>query len=373
MIVQINFNRAAFAAAFSVASIAVPSRTPKDILRNVLMIHTKKGTELLATDLEISVRCKVGGTESVSSGSGEALLPTKRISDILREMNDESINIDCEDERITIKTASGRFKLIGEDAREYPPIPEFKDDDYFRVPAQLLRQAIKRVSFATDSESTRYALGGVLFEVADGKLTLAATDSRRLAVVLVPCETIGKAVIDKTTVVPTKAVSLLERSLEPKTEFVDIAVATNSVMFRSGDVTIHTRVIEGRFPRYQQVIPRRSNITLPVVAGPLHSVVRQSQIVTDEENRGVLFAFSKGKLTLSSKASSVGDSNIELPIEYDDDDVAISLEPKYVSDFLKVVSPETICDLSIEDSDTAVVFRVEDSYTYVVMPLATDR
>lgn len=369
---QLSCNRAMFSAAFSVAASAVPSRTPKDILRNVFMSVSKSGVELVGTDQEMAIRYQVSGI--TTSSAGDALLPTQRVSSILRELQDEQLEIIVDEKNITLKAATAKFRLSSEDPREYPPVPQFGEQSYFRVAAPVFRQMIRRTSFATDTESTRYALGGLLLEFGEGTVTLAATDSRRLAVATASCEMEGKPVApSKTTVVPTKAMSLLERSIDPQAEFVDIAVHDNDVMMRSGNCTVYSRLVEGRFPRYRDVIPRNGNVNVPLPVGPFFASVRQSQIVTDEESRGVDFHFGPSLLTLSSEASAVGDSKIELPIEYDHEAMKITFDPKYVSDFLKVLSPETLVDLQLTDGDTAAVFRVEDSYTYVIMPLTQDR
>ncbi|MDA1231581.1 MAG: DNA polymerase III subunit beta [Planctomycetota bacterium] len=369
---QLSCNRALFSSAFSIAASAVPSRTPKDILRNVFMSVTSSGVELVGTDQEMAIRYAVSGV--TTSSTGDALLPTQRMSSILRELQDEQLELVIDEQNITLKAASAKFRLTSEDPQEYPPVPQFSDENYFRVPAPVFRQMIRRTTFATDTESTRYALGGLLLEFNEGMVTLAATDSRRLAVATAACEKHGAPEAPaKATVVPTKAMSLLERSIDPQAEFVDIAVHENDVMMRSGACVVYSRLVEGRFPRYRDVIPRSGNVNVPLPVGPFFAAVRQSQIITDEESRGVDFSFGGSLLTLSSQASAIGESKIELPIEYDHDEVKITFDPKYVADFLKVLGPETLVDLQLSDSDTAAVFRVEDSYTYVIMPLAQDR
>lgn len=369
---QLTCNRAQFAAAFSIAASAVPSRTPRDVLKNVLLIVSGAGTELVGTDQETGLRYTVTGVQTNSEG--EVLLPTQKLAAILRELQCETFELHVDDRTIMLKAGGSRFRLTSEDPREFPPVPRFTEDSYFRVPAPVLRQMIRRTSFATDTESTRYALGGLLMEFSEGQLTLAATDSRRLAVATALCERYGDPQTPaRTTVVPTKAMGLLERSIDAEADFVDIVVHDNDVLMRSGSCTVSSRLVEGRFPRYRDVIPVNGRVSIPVSAGLFHSAVRQAQIVTDEETRGVDFQFTRQLLTLSSAASAVGDSRIELPIEYEHDDLQITFDPKYVSEFLRVLNPETLVDLQLTDGDTAAVFRVEDSYTYVVMPLTQDR
>lgn len=369
---QLTCDRNRFTHAFQAAAAAVPSRTPKDVLRNVYLHLSSGGVELVGTDQEVAIRFSVDGVNS--SSTGEALLPTQKVSSILRELNDDQFELNVEEQALTVKTASSEFKLSSEDPREFPPVPEFSESDCFRIPASVFRQMIRRTSFATDVESTRYALGGILVEFDDGKITLAATDSRRLAVASAACETQGSpAVPERTTVVPTRAMSLLERSIDDDAEFVDVAVRESDVLMRSGRCVVYSRLVEGRFPRYREVIPKEAAITVPLSVGPFHSAVRQAQIVTDEESRGVDFCFSDNALKLSSRAQDVGESHIELPIEFSSDEIRITFDPRYVSDFLKVLPPESLVELLLTNADMAAVFKVEDSYTYVIMPLAQDR
>ncbi len=205
---QLTCDRNLFTQAFQSAAAAVPLRTPKDVLRNVCMQVSGGSVELIGTDLDVAVRCGVEGV--TTSSTGEVLLPTQKISSILRELSDETFDIEVDERTLVLKTASSQFRLSSEDAADYPPVPEFEESDYYRIPAAVFRQMIRRTSFATDAESTHYALGGILLEFEDGSVTLAATDSRRLAVASAVCEPHGQPVVpERTTVVPTGAMSLL--------------------------------------------------------------------------------------------------------------------------------------------------------------------
>ena len=368
---QLTCDRNLFSQAFLTVSAAVPARTPKDVLRNVYMHLDDGNVQLVGTDQEVAVRYSVDGI--TSSSFGEALLPTVRVGSILRELQDDQFDINVEERTLTLQASSSRFRLSSEDPREFPPVPEFSESDYFRIPGIVFRQIIRRTSFATDVESTRYALGGILLELENSHVTLAATDSRRLAVATAACEVEGSPEVpERTTVVPTRAMSLLERSIEDA-EFVDLAVRDSDVLMRCDRCVIYSRLVEGRFPRYRDVIPKESAVTVPLLAGPFHAVVRQAQIVTDEESRGVDFLFSDNRLQLSSRAQDVGESRVELPIEFSDEKIRITFDPRYVADFLKVLTPESLVHLRLTSADQAAVFQVDDSYTYVIMPLSQDR
>lgn len=369
---QLQCDRAQFSQAFSIAASAVPTRTPKDLLRSVFLSVGSEAVELVGTDQEIAIRCRVEGV--TTNSTGEALLPTQRVSSILRELQDDTFELAIDEQQITLTTSTSKFRLTSEDPREFPPLPEFDATDYFRVPAAVFRQVIRRTLFATDPESTRYALGGLLLEFSDSGMTAAATDSRRLAVATAACSSEGHPTVpEKATVVPTRAMSLLERTLNDDEASIDIVLRENDVLIRAGTSVVYSRLVEGRFPRYADVIPQSGAVNIPLPAGPFLAAVRQSQIVTDEESRGVDFLFGTSMLTLSSRASDIGESKIQMPIEYLHEDIGITFDPKYVADFLKVLPPETLVDLQLTDADTAAVFRVEDSYTYVIMPLSKDR
>jgi DNA polymerase-3 subunit beta len=205
-------------------------------------------------------------------------------------------------------------------------------------------------------------------------VTLAATDSRRLAVVNAPCELKGADESPQSSpVVPSKAMSLIERSIGDDDQEVHIAVHPNDVLVRCGHSTIYSRLVEGRFPRYSDVIPKDVNVSIDLVVGPFYSAVRQAQIVTDEESRGVDFRFSNGLLTLKSIAADIGESKIEMPISYDGEEIVITFDPRFVGDFLRILNAESSVKLQMIDSESAAVFRTDDGYTYVVMPLSRER
>ena len=288
-------------------------------------------------------------------------------------MQDEAVNIELADGAVRIRSGHSEFKLSVEDPAEFPPVVGFEDERYHVVPGRVLREAIRRTVFATDVESTRYALGGVLLELEKDSITLAATDSRRLAVVKAACRAQGLERPDNPSpVIPTKALSLIERSIADDGD-VFLAVHANDVLVKSGHSTIYSRLVEGRFPKYRDVIPAQAKISIELVVNPFFSAVRQAQIVTNEESRGVDFAFSKGLLTLNSQAADIGQSRVELPVSYDGADLAITFDPRFVAEFLRVLEPERQVRLDLIDAESAAVLRTDDGYTYVIMPLSRDR
>jgi len=357
--------------AFAIVSGVVPQRSPKEVLRNVKLSLADGTATLLGTDEEVGIRYELSGvtTDSV----GEVLLPTQRLNAILREVQDDTIQVEVSEEALWIRTSGSEFRLSVEDPAQFPTVAKFEDQDYYVISGKALKQGIQRTLFATDTESTRYALGGVLWELEAEHLTLAATDGRRLAVVKTACgehgtvrEEVGQPVI------PAKAMSLIERSIHDEEQDVHLAIHPHHVLIRSGLSTIYARLVEGRFPRYQDVVPDQCETTIEFVVGPFLSAVRQAMIVTNEESRGVDFSFNDGTLTLTSVGQDVGSSRIELPISFEGTPFVITFDPRFIQEFLRVLEPAGPVKLELVDGNSAAVFKADDNYTYVVMPLARD-
>ncbi|MBL8850830.1 MAG: DNA polymerase III subunit beta [Planctomycetaceae bacterium] len=367
---KIMCQRAQLAAGLQNVGGVVPTRTPKEILRNVKLHVADRKATLIATDQEVGIRYDLPEVEA--DADGDVLLPLQRLSAILREVTEDVVTIEATEDALRVRCGHSDFRLSISDPAEFPDVPGFGDEQYFSTPAAALKQAIQRTLFAADVESTRYALGGVLLDFNDQGLTLAATDSRRLAVCPVAAEAHGAAAAAVQPVVPSKAMSMIERSLGGE-EPVKIAVHAHDVVVQSGLSTIYARLVQGRFPKYQDVVPRDSQTQIELVVGPLHSAVRQAMIVTNDESRGVDFRFQDGTLTLESQAADVGTSKVEMPIAYDGESIMVTFDPKFVADFLRVLEPSAAVTLQLNDPNSAAVFRADGSYTYVVMPLAPDR
>ncbi|MBD3674422.1 MAG: DNA polymerase III subunit beta [Planctomycetaceae bacterium] len=371
---KLHCNRQALMAALGVVSGVVPVRTTRDVLKNVKLSLQDGIATLIGTDQEVGIRYDLEGVETDSAG--DVLLPTQRVSTILREFTEETVEIEVNQNTLWLRAGSSEFQLSTEDPDEFPPVTGFEDSNYLKIGGKELREMIHRTEFATDVESTRYALGGILVDYNEGKktITLAATDSRRLAVMTGNCEAEGDlSEAHNNPVIPAKAMKLIERSLTDDDEEVLIAIRGNDAVVKSKQSTIYCRLVEGRFPEYKKVIPANPQVQIDLLVGPFHTAVRQAQIVTNEESRGVDFTFGNGRLKLSSKAADIGESKIELPISCEADDLTITFDPRYVADFLKVLPAEDQVKLDLIDDENAAVFHAGENYTYVVMPLSRDR
>lgn len=370
---KIKCNREKFLAAFQTAAAVAPARSPKPILQNVRIEVTDEATTLMATDLEIGIRLLVSGVEVEAPGA--AVLPISRFGAILRESSDETLRLEADVQGTLVQGERSEFRLPAEDPNEFPAVGLFEEEKFIELPARLFREMIRRTIFATDNESSRYALGGVKLEPEGNRITAVGTDGRRLAKMEGPCSAVGgDPPEDASIIVPARAMQLLERAISDDDAEIQIATRANELLVKSPRATIYSRLLEGRFPRWRDVFPTReqaSKIDLPV--GAIQSAVRQAAIATSEESRGIDFTFGGGNLVLSGKAAEVGQARVELPIGFDGPEITITLDPRFILDFLKVLDPDKTFRLEIENGERAAVGSTDDGYGYVIMPLARDR
>ena len=359
--------------AFQTAASVAPTRSPKPILQNVKMEVTAEGAILMATDLEVGVRVELSGIDIQTPG--EVVLPTKRFSEILRESSDEKLLLEGDGRGTVVRGERSEFRLPSENPEEFPAVGAFQEDKYHELPARFFRELIRRTIFATDNESSRYALGGVLIELTADRIIGVGTDGRRLARQEGPAKSVaGHETGENTTIIPMRAMQLMERALADSEENVCIATRDNDVLVRAQRVTIYSRLVEGRYPKWRDVFPRHENpVKIELTVGPFHAAVRQAAIVTSDERRGVEFCFNEGKVILAAHGAELGESHVELPVAYEGPELPINLDPRYVREFLRVLDQDQTFTLEMKDGESAVVCSTDDGYGYVIMPLARDQ
>lgn len=359
-----------FAAAFAQASAFCPSKTPKAILQSILLKADPEGdTELIATDLEIGIRRRVIGVQVSEPVS--MLLPVAKVAAILKTTEDEMIRLEVVDERLKITGARNRFELAVEDPALFPEPPGFDATDYHVVAAADIARAIRRTVFCTDPGSTKYALGGCLFEFSNTAIVIVATDGRKLARQEITAEKEGDGVKVK-PVMPPKGLKYLS-SIDPEDPPVHIAADGNRAIIRTNDAVIYTRLVEGRFPDYRQIIDVKHNARAEVKASDFIRALSQAAITTSDESRGVDFLFSSEVLRMQARAADVGESEIELPIAYQGTGIEICFDPRYIADALRTLDPESTVHFELMDSKNAGILRTEDNYLYLAMPLTREK
>jgi len=371
---KITCQREALTSAFALAASIAPTRSPKEILQNVKLTATGGKLTLTATDMEVGIRLEMDEDVEVES-EGTALLPVQRTMAILRESNDESLTIETDDSGVRIMGSRSKFRLPGSNPDEFPNVAGFEEQKYHVIATRLLREMIRRTVFATDSETSRYALGGVLLEMDENRVTAVGTDGRRLAKMEGTGESIGgHQTSGMTTIVPTRAIQLIERALNDQEETVDVATRSNDLLVRTSKAVIYSRLVEGRYPNWRQVFPKRENaIQLDVTVGPVFAALRQAAIVTDHESRGIRFTFADGTLKMEASTAEIGESQVEMPIAYDGEPITMTMDHRYVSDFCKVLDNESTFMFEIESNSSPALLTTEDGYGYVIMPMATEK
>lgn len=356
--------------ACQLTSAAMPAKDLKPILKNLKAVAGDGRCTLMATDLEVGIRLDVQGL--TIEEPGEAILPAKKLIDILREARDTELSIEANPAECIVRGSSLEFEMPSEDPAQFPDFPTFTDDRYHEISAGSLREMIRRTVFAVAEETARYSMTGVMWELEGDQARLVATDGRRLALATGLATAVGgHTTKGQTPVVPEKAMQLLERNLQDDPEeAVKVSIRPNEVLFRTGRAVIYSRLVEGRFPDYRQVMPKKSTSTVTLQSAQFQTAVRQANIMTDLESKRVVFRFDKNKLTLQSQGGTAGGrSKIELPVEFSGKAVEINFNPEYLIDMLKTLPLDVELSLELTDGGSPALFKYGDNYAYLVMPL----
>ena len=362
-------DREALLSACQLVSAAISTRDVKPILRNIKVVADDGRCTLMATDLELGIRLDVQGLSIQESG--EAILPAAKLLQILREARDERLDVQADPSACTVRGQHLEFEMPGEDPAQFPDLPTFTEEKYHEISAGSLRDMIRRTVFATADDNSRYSMTGVLCELDGETVRMVGTDGRRLALAQGTATVHGgHTTKGQTPVVPKKTMTLLERNLQDdEGEPVRICLRPNEVLFRTGRAVVYSRLVEGRFPDYKQVMPRKSALKIAIPAAEFHAAVRQAAIMTDDETRRVTFRFAPEKLTLEAHGSVSGRSKVEMALEHDGKAVEINFNPQYLIDMLKVLPPDAELTLELTDGASPALFRSGTAYSYLVMPL----
>jgi DNA polymerase III subunit beta len=366
---KVKCNRSGLYEALQLASSIVPARTPKPILQCAKIEATKDPQKLtvLATDNEISVKSSVSQVQVNEEGA--MVIPADRLTAILREGADDTVDLESADAACQVIGKDSRFHIYGHDANDFPAITiaDSLEEGWMEIQASSLRKMIHQVSFAAAKESTRYAINGVLWEPHGKKLRMVATDGRRLAQVEGPLAAAAKTA-QAGAIIPLKTMGILDRILHDPDEVVRFYFTENHVGVSTAMAALSSTLVQGRFPKYSDVIPAAGDkkATFPVEA--FSSAVRRAALLANEQSRGIQMEFSGEKLRLTSSTPEAGDAEINIPVTYEGGDLKISFNPTYLLDMTRVVEePEVVFEFS--DSTKPGVLRAGKDFLYVVMPV----
>ena len=340
----------------------VSSKATLPILSNMLLETKGNKGRMNTTDLDIGISCEIP-VETIEEGA--ITIPAKRFSDIVRELPSGEIIISTKkNNQVDIEGNKCRFKLNGLPKEEFPKFPEFKDKEVIKIAQGIFKEMILMTSFAVSHEESRYVLNGLLMEISGDTIRMVATDGRRLAKIEKKLEMPVKKEIS--VIIPIKAIQELHRNLMEEGS-VSFIAGTNQVLFDVNGILIATRIIEGEFPNYNQVIPKPVSPKVGVNREVFLSAVRRANLLTTPDFQAIKFEVFVDKLVISKTTPDIGESREEIPIEYGGKEMIVGFNPQFLIDILKNVSEESI-EIELMGADKAGVIRLGD-YLYLVLPM----
>ncbi len=340
----------------------ITAKSALPILSHILIETQGDKLKLTATDLDIGITCVIPVD---IQEQGAITLPAKRFNDIIRELPGENVVITSKKNNlVTIETESCQFRIMGLAKEEFPKLPEFKDKEVITLEQDGLKQMLNLTSFAACFDETRYILNGILFRINKNNLTLVATDGKRLAIVEKKInQTIDK---DVHIIVPIKTIHELNRNLKDEGE-LSMVLGNNQVLFELGSIVLISRLIEGEFPDYKQVIPAQSDNKIKIERTQFLLAIRRAALLSTPDYQAVKFEIFKNKLVISKSTPDIGESREEVVMQYQGKELVIGFNPNYLIDVLKNLSAEEI-ELEIADSEKPGVIRL-NGYVYIVLPM----
>ena len=347
---------------------SIPTKTTLPVLANILVEATDKGIRLSGTDLDIAVTTEVAA--DVES-TGAITIPAKKLSEIARELPPAPVKIAAAGEqRITLDCGRAHFKLLGLPRDEFPTFPTVRFNDSWRIRSGDLKKLIEHTSFAVSTEESRPILNGVLWELRSDMMRMVATNGHRLAKMEMPIKTSGAPSSD--LIVPPKALEQIRR-LFPEDEELEIARGENHLGFRSPFTAVYTRLIEGPYPNYDQVIPRDNNRVAIADRAALTSALRRMSVIASDQTHRIRLSFNAAMLKFSVQTPDLGEAQDELAVRYTGDPLDIGFNANYVLEILRYIPTDEV-RLTFKAPERAATLEPEGwsdsaSYLCLVMPL----
>lgn len=341
----------------------VSSRTTLPILSNVLIVAKGDRLQFTTTDLDVGI---TGSVMANVDKEGATTLPAKKIVNIVRELPASEVEVTVDSKNIaTIVSGSATFKVNGLSEAEFPPFPDFNGAKEFKIQQNDLRDGLKKTSYAISSDETRYVLNGIYTSFRDGKMTLVATDGRRLAMAESDLEFPASHETD--VIIPTKAVQELQRLLGTDGE-LSLRLSDNQVSISVGDTLLVSKLIEGNYPNYRQVIPSDANERVELPREALLDTVRRVSLLASDKSSSVKLLFADNKVEISANSPDVGEAREEMLVKYEAKQIQVAFNPEFMMAPLRNLETETVY-LDLIDEMSPGVIRIDGSFLYVLMPM----
>lgn len=341
----------------------VSVRPTLPVLSNVLIQAKDNKLWLTTTDMEVTMRCAV---EAQVGKAGSTTIPARRLLSIIRELPVDNIEIDVDDKNAaSITCGSAFFKINGLSDDEFPAMPKGEEGHTFSMEQKVLKDMLQKTFYAASNDETRFILNGTLMSFKGNKLTLVATDGRRLALAEHEMEFPKEAECE--AIVPTKAVNELIRILQDE-GVVKIHTGKNQASFEFDDVTLMTKLIEGTYPNFRQVIPAQCEQRIAVEREILLTALKRVALLTSEKSSSIKLTFGKNKLKISASSPDVGEAHESVAIKYAGKEIQVAFNPDYIMEPLRnLVNDEIYVELT--DDLSPGVIKCDVPFIYVLMPM----
>ncbi|CAN5557492.1 DNA polymerase III subunit beta [soil metagenome] len=341
----------------------VSTRTTLPILSNVLLQTNGSEVRLTTTDLDVGVR---GSFEAQIEKEGATTLPARRLFTIIRELPSSEIQFDVDGKNAaSIRSGQSFFKILGLPEEEFPPLPKFDDSKVVTIRQKDLRDGLRKTSYAISTDETRYVLNGVLFSFKDNKLTLVATDGRRLAMLDIDLEFPRSHEAD--IIVPTKAVTELQRLLTDDGD-VRVSVGSGQIAFDLNNTLLVSKLIEGNYPNYRQVIPGEMKERVTLERETFLNSLRRVSLLASDKSNSIKLNFAKNNIDITANTPEVGEAKESLPVAYKGREFSIAFNPEFLMAPLRNLSEDEIF-LDLIDEMSPGVIKIQSPFLYVLMPM----
>ena len=341
----------------------VSTRTTLPILSNVLLQAQGDEIHLTTTDLDVGVR---GSCEADVEKEGATTLPARRLFNIVRELPSSEIQVDVNGKNAaSIRSGQSFFKILGLPEEEFPPLPKFEGAKVVTIRQKDLRDGLRKTSYAISTDETRYVLNGVLFSFKDNKLTLVATDGRRLAMVEIELEFPRSHEVD--LIVPTKAVTELQRLLTDDGE-IKVNMGSGQIAFDLNKTLLVSKLIEGNYPNYRQVIPSEAKERIKLERETFLNSLRRVSLLASDKSHSVKLSFGKNNIDITATTPEVGEAKESLAVAYKGRDFSIAFNPEFLMAPLRALAEDEVF-LDLIDEMSPGVLKIQTPFLYVLMPM----
>jgi DNA polymerase-3 subunit beta len=360
-------NREQLREGLAIVNGVIPTKSTRPAIENVCLVATENALELVGTDLEVAIRFRIDDVKVADTGT--TLIPARVAAEFVRDLSGETASIDATGDNCVITSEGDRIELVTIDPDEFPVISRFQDEHSYPILAETFNKQISRTGFAAAREPGRYAMHGILIEVETGHMRMVATDGRRLAVTttLLDCPE------DKAhrAIVPTKGLQMFARLLGDPMARVRVAFEETQFCLKTDQAEIFARLIDGDFPKYNQVVPAEGSCKIEADASQLVGKLRLASTVTSADARAVKLVFTEDHLEILAKATGRGRASGQMEVSYQGTDVDIAFNPDFLIDGLKQCESDRV-HLEFNDRTSPGKFMLGQDYTYVVMPITID-